>query len=311
MKRTAQLQIVIAIAIAIAMLMLLAASAAFGAVDPDEPTRNIAITPHNLSYTGPNSAYKSTGSVKEICVFCHTPHNATINRALWNRSMPELGAGVSYHMYTTGANLTQTTKGVQKPSDESLMCLSCHDGRFAVNVVHRTRMATGANLDIPTTLYQLELGGYYEDGSDGIVPGLPAPVGIRMGTAGPEPNGNPNMPNLGAIRVWNPDGTPGDTGSLDTQFSGNEFGDDHPISMSYSDVWNERNAGLVAPTDTTRLAQIKFYGGTKMRVECGSCHDPHVTYYYAELGNSADSKFAPFLRKSNAGSGLCLSCHDK
>jgi len=301
MNTIAKLQIVIATA----MLMILAGSAAFGA----EPPRNIAATPHNLSFTSPGGYYKSTGSVKEICVFCHTPHNATINRALWNRSMPELGVGASYHMYTTGVNLTQVTKGVNKPSDESLMCLSCHDGRFAVNVVHRTKMTTGAWQDPGTGLYQLELQGYYDDGSQGFVSGLPLPDGHRMGTAGPEPYGNPNLPNLGAIRVWNPDGTPGDTGSLDTQFEGTEFGDDHPISMSYSDVWTERNAGLVDPTNTTRLAQIKFYGGTKMRVECGSCHDPHVAYGYN--GGPGDADFAPFLRKSNVGSELCLSCHDK
>ncbi|MBI3593131.1 MAG: hypothetical protein HY099_06610 [Nitrospirae bacterium] len=35
------------------------------------------------------------------------------------------------------------------------------------------------------------------------------------------------------------------------------------------------------------------------RVECPSCHDPH------------DPSRNTFLRKSNAGSALCLTCHIK
>ena len=39
--------------------------------------------------------------------------------------------------------------------------------------------------------------------------------------------------------------------------------------------------------------------GDQAFVECASCHDPH------------SNTNATFLRVSNAGSGLCLSCHTK
>lgn len=312
MKTTAKLQI----AIAIAMLMILAGSAAFGAAI--EPTRNISATPHNLSVGSPSTGTYKSAQVQELCVFCHTPHNANINRALWNHSNPD-PTGLTYHMYTTGADLTSVTKQVTAPKAESLMCLSCHDGRTALNVVHSAKMASGANPIIVNgkTMYQLDINSSYTDGiSDGL--GLPDPQGYRMGSFGPYDMIPENNTNLGAIRTYDANGNFVDTGDILAPYAGTEFGDDHPISMSYDNVLSERqsknpsNPGLVDPGNdpTQRLALIKFYG-TNRRVECGSCHDPHVTYYYNNFGVPADAQFAPFLRKTNAGSELCLSCHDK
>lgn len=302
MKRTAKLQIVITIA----MLMLLTASAACGAVDP---VRNITYTPHNLSTSGPVGTFKS--NVQELCVFCHTPHNANINRALWNHNMQE--SGLVYHMYTTGADLTSVTKQVTAPKLESLMCLSCHDGRTAVNVVHRTKMASNVTQITVggKTMYQLHINGFP---TDGMGDALPDPDGFRMGSFGPDPIMQIDAPaNLGAYRSYMPDGS--FAGSTDG-YKGTEFGDDHPISMSYDNVLAERkskypsNPGLIDPVaNPTRLELIKFYG-TNRRVECGSCHDPHVAYNFGGNGVGS-SDHAPFLRKTNVGSELCLSCHDK
>jgi cytochrome c553 len=78
--------------------------------------------------------------------------------------------------------------------------------------------------------------------------------------------------------------------------------DDHPISFSYSDVLTEKGTGAfqsVAYVTTTQ--GLTLYGGN---VECATCHDPHVDYI-------ADPTLDPFLRISNAGSAMCLSCHKK
>lgn len=82
-----------------------------------------------------------------------------------------------------------------------------------------------------------------------------------------------------------------------------KLGDDHPISFSYSAVLVEYGAkpGLKDPTST----DIRFYGGAARRVECPTCHDPHVDY------KTASTDHAPFLTMSNAGSAMCLQCHDK
>ncbi|MBE0502366.1 MAG: hypothetical protein IBX47_13110, partial [Desulfuromonadales bacterium] len=57
-----------------------------------------------------------------------------------------------------------------------------------------------------------------------------------------------------------------------------QLGDDHPISFSYDAVLTEYGGkgGLhtVAAAETTG---VQFFGGTN-RVECSSCHDPHVDY---------------------------------
>lgn len=102
--------------------------------------------------------------------------------------------------------------------------------------------------------------------------------------------------------------------------------DDHPISFSYTAVVAEVGTGLGKlkdisyPRDTKGL---KFFG-TDNRVECATCHDPHVNYdpWYdpdqpysvcmiSECDSTADVNYWPFLRIPDNGSDLCFSCHDK
>jgi predicted CXXCH cytochrome family protein len=55
---------------------------------------------------------------------------------------------------------------------------------------------------------------------------------------------------------------------------------------------------LYTRTDTTAAGGTAIAGGAQPYVECASCHDPHTT-------NDT------FLRVSNAGSTVCLACHNK
>lgn len=85
----------------------------------------IATTKHNLGSTSP-AAIKS-GNQSQICVFCHTPHNAIQNVPLWNRSAAS--AASAYLLYTSSKSLTTTTQHAQLYNDsQSLFCMSCHDG---------------------------------------------------------------------------------------------------------------------------------------------------------------------------------------
>jgi predicted CXXCH cytochrome family protein len=69
----------------------------------------------------------------------------------------------------------------------------------------------------------------------------------------------------------------------------------HPISNSYPTP--AQDPAFNTPPDTQNgWSDIKLIGG---KVECVSCHDPH------------DPGVRPFLRKSNSGSALCLTCHIK
>lgn len=97
----------------------------------------IGRTVHNLTPTGP-------GTVKEtvptgLCVFCHTPHNASPTRALWNRALP----GVTYELYAS----TTLKAQLNQPTGTSRLCLSCHDGILALS-----------NLRLPPSGTQLTLG---------------------------------------------------------------------------------------------------------------------------------------------------------
>jgi predicted CXXCH cytochrome family protein len=83
---------------------------------------------------------------------------------------------------------------------------------------------------------------------------------------------------------------------------GTDLRDDHPISFTYDSTLASQDQGLYDPT-----TQNSGLGSTihvdllhEGRLECSSCHDVH---------NQSGSDF--LLVKSNAGSSLCLTCHNK
>jgi len=97
----------------------------------------ISATKHNLSDTG-------TGDIKsdnpEICVFCHTPHNAIKNNniPLWNHT---LSTTANYGVYTSptfdGAADVADVGGVDSSTATvTNLCLSCHDGTVALNAMN-------------------------------------------------------------------------------------------------------------------------------------------------------------------------------
>lgn len=90
---------------------------------------------HNLS-SGGTLTDKSTDE-DQICVFCHTPHQANPATPLWNH-------GASAAGYTTYTSTTmQASPG--SPSGISALCLSCHDGTVAVNNLVNPPNDLGAN----------------------------------------------------------------------------------------------------------------------------------------------------------------------
>lgn len=83
---------------------------------------------------------------------------------------------------------------------------------------------------------------------------------------------------------------------------GTDLGDDHPVSFTYDAALSSADGGLANPTTTN-----SGLGGTidadllfASQVQCASCHDVH--------NGSGNAKL---LRISNAGSALCLTCHNK
>ena len=85
-------------------------------------------SPHDFSAQG-----WSQNANGEICIVCHTPHNAIspADGPLWNRSL----TAAVYNLYvpntTPGSDIQGT--GFNQPSGVSKLCLSCHDGTIAID----------------------------------------------------------------------------------------------------------------------------------------------------------------------------------
>ena len=51
-------------------------------------------TKHNLSVSGPGPAQAT--SETEICIFCHTPHNASPGTPLWNHELSTVSDYITF-----------------------------------------------------------------------------------------------------------------------------------------------------------------------------------------------------------------------
>jgi len=78
-------------------------------------------------------------------------------------------------------------------------------------------------------------------------------------------------------------------------FIGTDLSDEHPISINYPT--SDQDPYFNTPAQVIS-GGLKLFGSNNA-VECPSCHNVH------------DPQYTPFLRKSNAGSDLCLTCHSK
>ena len=172
----------------------------------------------------------------QLCVFCHTPHNATTTDApLWNHAE----TSATYTPYESGS-LNAT---VGQPAGVSKLCLSCHDGTVGID-------AYGAQTGVPTMITN-------------------------------------------------------DRGAL----VGTNLTNDHPISFTYDTALATADGTLHNPASaTTDLggtieADLLFGTAGSKTMECASCHDVHNGTTAMAAGN--------LLRIDNAGSDLCMTCHDK
>ena len=99
-------------------------------VPPATAQDRVSETVHNLSASGPGDI-RAHGE-GQVCLFCHTPHNASPHQnPLWNRGP----STASYQIYQSS---TLDAKPGQ-PTGSSKLCLSCHDGTIALgSVLSRT-----------------------------------------------------------------------------------------------------------------------------------------------------------------------------
>ena len=126
--------------------MLLRLFAMWGIVSATTAMAAIGTTPHNLSATvGTDNG--------EVCVYCHTPHQANTaftGAPIWNKATPT----TTFNMYgggSTGVGTVAGTKTDTDPGASSLACLSCHDGVSAVDSILNAP-GSGMNTIVGTVL---------------------------------------------------------------------------------------------------------------------------------------------------------------
>jgi len=98
---------------------------------------------HNLSSLSGNNVRATTDT--RICVFCHTPHNASAQSALWNRKNPATTIFPLYNDIAGTLNIDDpaivplsqydNSNPATYPNGATRLCLSCHDGVSAVGEV--------------------------------------------------------------------------------------------------------------------------------------------------------------------------------
>lgn len=282
--------------------------ALFGAT-PTHAAREskIALTKHNLSVTGTGTTKAQTED--QICVFCHTPHNANATQAapLWNRTLNSTYTPYTSSSLDAGVTALQGTAAGQ-PLGGSKLCLSCHDGVIALGSVRvksgRAGGALSGNSNDNVSVWDTGTNAYSKDTK------MPAGLGS-------------------------------DTGY--TRLIGQDLSNDHPVSITYDDTLANRDGELRVPTITTSAKgetnnrwgtvfgvrrpgdgykpslPLETTNGTGAgQVQCTTCHDPHIreTSLTAErnikfLRLNRFQKDQPTSTYSATNDIICLSCHDK
>ena len=246
--------------------LLLASSAAFA---------GITGSPHDLSATTTGVAANG-----ELCVFCHTPHAASTTMPgapLWNKATP---SGTAFTLYgeTIANNNTDTSanadwNAVTGVNNQSLACLSCHDGVSSIDSIVN---APGSGLQSVSTVTLIQnITGY--NGVANLSRDLTNthPISIKYIA------GNASLRDINTDLNSTPGNVQGWSGAAKISDLLRGAGSDRVECGSCHDPHNGYGTGVSAAAD--------LYG----------------------TGNSDRATEVNFLRHTNEGSALCLGCHAK
>ncbi len=189
---------------------------------------------------------------------------------------PLWNRNLSVSTYTPYSSGSLDAIDLDQPRAKSKLCLSCHDGTLALGSVNVLNRVENARIDMS---------------GPGIGPGdsIPAGQGERTGF---------------------------------TRRLGVDLTNDHPISFTFDSAQAVRDGELYDPNLVTQVGervrgtQPPLLPLEEERVECISCHDPHIR------DTSGDN--VKFLRANRFQQGepvdgqfdanndiICLACHDK
>jgi len=269
------------------LIKLTTAAAAVTMIASGAAFAGIADTKHNLGSTGTSNT-NTVSDTDEICVFCHTPHGSDTSAPvpLWNK---RLDTGATYQTYASLGTTTLDAISAQIGS-VSLACLSCHDGTQAMdNLIN----APGS-------------GGYTANGSGATGLGYTW-TGSGMAANGQMDSGGDPLPELGTdlrndhpVSIQYAGGGTQNGAAVDTDFNAavSDANGQYWIDTTFASTRNKEDMILYNRTNAVTWTSVTLTTGVRQYVECATCHDPHSTQ-------------TTFLRTSNAGSAVCLACHDK
>jgi hypothetical protein len=251
-------------------------------------------TPHNLSTSGAGAVHAGPGGTDEVCVFCHTPHQArltddagqALQAPLWNRRVP---AGSTYTAYTSSTLDAQSISDGfnNQPGGSSKLCLSCHDGTLAIGNVAVLGGATNVGIPMQGTA----AGGGMPAG-EGTASGFTRNLGTDLR------NDHPISVTFNAALVA-------------------RDGELRPVDGNQRWPSDGSVVGLRAPGVKPLLPLQPTGAGGLGQVQCTSCHDPHLRELDASKGNQKFLRAQRFQEASPAvgynptGDIICLGCHDK
>jgi len=250
---------------------------------------NVRNSKHNMIT---NTNILATGTT-EVCVFCHTPHGSNTNAPeaapLWNRNI----STKTYIMYTS-PNFDKIGAGLG-PKGVSIACLSCHDGTVAFDALHNFPGSGNTdNIDFTNkgTTYVDTDNSFRED----------SPVT-------PFPNLGADLQNDHPISMEIPCGKDPQFAAICNSLDGPELskGRISPLTRDKS----------LYPLPADKRDQLRAYPSVygKAYIECASCHNPHVgkdeSTRFLRLPSWDTTDMAYDSVDRNAGSLICLSCHEK
>jgi len=228
--------------------LTLAATPALAVKGPQNVSRtihNLSTTPSALGGEGWDSLPGSPGggmetyatNEDEVCIFCHTPHGGSLNGPLWNRNLPDGSIGQFSH-YSSATLTAAAAVSNRAVNDQSLLCLSCHDGSIGVNHV--------------------------------INPSNNNPTGQPDNLAA-----GGDIPIFSPARIG--DTTASGAQTFSTGDLSDDHPISFSYNAAYAEESAPGGPdGLIDPATAVGRG-VRFFGAGN-NVECSSCHDPHVSY---------------------------------
>lgn len=233
-------------------------------------------TVHNLSVSGPGPI--KAMDEEQVCIFCHTPHEALPTAPLWNRNDPT----TTFSIYPSGGSM-QSMPG--QPDGSSRLCLSCHDGTSAVGLVRNPNQT-------------FAMSGVSVSGA------LPATSASNLGTSLADDHPVSIVPSLQDPEIALP--SDGDAVQLDAsgKVQCRSCHNPHDNSIGHFLVRTTESGDLCITCHPKGDWAASYHGAPTapdfaqlITQGCGSCHDDHSAAVAARL----------LLASEEA---LCFSCHD-